>query len=241
MIKFFSPKKVNELRVDLHSHLIPGIDDGVKSIDESVKILRELSKIGIQKVVTTPHIAQEFYSNTPKIINEGLNEVRKAIEKEGIPLIIEAAAEYYIDSDFLRKVHDSTELLTFGDRNILVETPFINKPHFFEEAIFSLTSNGYKPVLAHPERYDFIQNDTDYLIKLKELGVLFQVTASSFMGYYSKAAKKVAEKMLQNKLIDFLGSDIHRMSHCETFIRFRQSNKYRKCLKLNLLNDQLLS
>ncbi len=239
MFGLFSDKNIDHIRVDFHSHLIPGIDDGVKSLDQALEVLKTLDAVGIEKVITTPHIASEFYQNDEAIIKKGLHQVSKALLDENISLQLEAAAEYYVDGVFFQDIKNGKELLTFGDRFVLIETPFINKPHFFEQVIFTITSAGYKPVFAHPERYEYVQQDPGYLPALKNMGVYFQVTASSFLGYYSTNAKKIAELMLKNNLIDFIGSDIHHMKHCEAYIKFRKSKTYRRCLQLNLLNNHL--
>jgi len=144
------------LEVDMHSHLIPGIDDGSKSMEESLELIKRLSSYGLQKIITTPHVMSEYYKNTPEIISMGLEDLRKAVKAEGISIEIEAAAEYYIDEILLEKIKDGKSLLTFGEKYILVETGFINKPQMLLETMFQLEMSGYKPILAHPERYQYL-------------------------------------------------------------------------------------
>src|SRR5690606_2489169 len=110
------------LEVDMHSHLIPGIDDGSKTMEESLNLVKRLSDYGLRKIITTPHIMSEYYRNTPEIISMGLEDLRRAVKNEGVSIEIEAAAEYYMDEIFLEKIKNGEEILTFGDNYILVET-----------------------------------------------------------------------------------------------------------------------
>ena len=141
-----APLDLSWLRVDMHSHLIPGIDDGSKSMEESLQLLRRLADFGLEKIITTPHIMSEYYKNTPEIIRMGLEDLRKAAKQEGIKIQIDAAAEYYIDEIFLEKVKAGEDLLTFGNQYILVETGFINKPQMLLDIFFHLEMAGYKPL-----------------------------------------------------------------------------------------------
>lgn len=241
MFGLFNKSTTTPLQVDLHSHLIPGIDDGCKTVEDSIEILKSLKEAGINKVITTPHIAQEFYPNTPEIIKEGLADVRKALESSGIDIQLEAAAEYYMDEHFLQMLRNDEPLLTFGDNLLLFETPFYNKPPFFDEVIFELVARGFIPVFAHPERYQYCNENREFLLKLKERNVRLQVNAGSLIGYYSGSIKKMAQWMMKNQLIDYLGSDIHNRKHLNAFIKFRDSKDYQKLLKLKILNDHLLT
>ena len=140
------------LQVDMHSHLIPGIDDGSKSMEESLGLIQRLAEYGLRKIITTPHIMSEYYRNTPEIIRMGLEDLKKAVSASKIQIEIEAAAEYYMDEIFLEKVKGGEEILSFGGGYILVETGFINKPQMLLDIIFHLEMAGFKPILAHPER-----------------------------------------------------------------------------------------
>lgn len=241
MFGLFKKTKLSSLKVDIHSHLIPGIDDGCKTMDESIALITALKEAGIKKIITTPHVAKEFYPNSPDIIMEGLMNLREELDNRGIDIQIEGAAEYYMDQYFLDMLKNDEPILTFGDKFLLFETPFINKPPFFDEVIFEMNSKGLKPVFAHPERYQYLFEDKNLLYSLKERNVKLQVNAGSFIGYYTPAIKKMALWMLKNDLIDFLGSDIHNGKHLNAFIKFRDSKDYQKLLKLKILNDQLLT
>lgn len=224
---------------DMHSHLIPGIDDGVKTVEESMNLITELYHLGFRKFITTPHIMTDFYKNTPKIINEGLAKVRDAIAKSGMPITIEAAAEYYLDEGFTSKV-DNEKLLTFGDNYLLFEISYINCPDNLREMLFKMQVQGYKPVLAHPERYPFWYNKFEEYQNLKDTGVLLQININSLSGYYSPMARKVAERMIDNNLVDFIGTDAHGTKHTDVLKKTLQTKYLQKLITSGkLLNSQL--
>lgn len=227
------------LRTDLHSHLIPGIDDGSKSMEESLSLLQGMETLGYTKVITTPHIMIDAYRNTPKIIRSGLNDLRQASAKAGINVEIEAGAEYYLDeglSDHLR----SGDVMSIAGKYFLFETSYISKPIQMEEMIFEISSAGYVPVLAHPERYRYIKDPQKEFGRLKALGVLFQVNINSFGGHYGKGAKKNAEYLSKNGLIDFLGSDIHHKKQVETLKDVFYSESYNEIFIHNTIRNTML-
>lgn len=234
------PADLSVLKVDVHSHFIPGIDDGAKTIEDSIALITEFQNLGYQKVITTPHVMSDYYKNTPEIILSGLENVRKAARQAGLTIQIEAAAEYYLDPEF-EKLVDAKNLLTFGNNYVLFEMPFLSAPHNLYQCVFKLQANGYKPVLAHPERYSFWLNDFDKYIDLKEKGVLLQLNINSLTGHYSPETKKLAEKFIDLQMIEFLGSDCHNMNHA-ALMRHARVQKYLHKLvdSGNLLNTSLL-
>ncbi len=229
----------NFLEVDLHSHLIPGIDDGVKSWDESLSILSQLNELGYKKVITTPHIIQNYYPNTPDSIRQGTIELNKKIAEIDLSISVEAGAEYYLDDHFAKQVKNKQELLSFADGYILIETPFMNKPLFLEETIFNLQANGFKPILAHPERYTYLQNNLELVHSLTSLGLFMQVNISSLTGYYSKEAQKLAKYLIDTNQIHFLASDIHNQKHLNQVKKATKSKLFQRCRQLQLLNSTL--
>ena len=244
IFSFFNKKKESErgpvLKVDLHSHLIPGIDDGSQSMEESLSLLKGMEALGYEKVITTPHIMLDAYRNTPEIILNGLKTLREAAIKEGITLKIEAAAEYYLDDgfeDLLRK----GDILTIYENYLLFETSYFAKPLQLEEMIFSITSAGYIPLMAHPERYRYVKDPLKEYGRFKELGVMFQVNLNSFGGHYGKDAKQKANFLRKEGMIDFLGSDVHRIRQVKTLSEVFSSDAYRDIFRHNtILNDELI-
>ncbi|MBD8491074.1 capsular biosynthesis protein [Echinicola sp. CAU 1574] len=233
------PLSLDWMEVDMHSHLIPGIDDGSKSLNESIELIKRLQGYGLRKLITTPHVMTEFYKNTPEIISEGLTKVQEALKKEGIAIEIEAAAEYYLDEIFNEKLEKGEPLLTFGDNHILIETGFINKPRMLQETFFALETKGYKPIFAHPERYLYLHQDPELFDSLIEKGVLFQMNLLSLTGYYSKPVKQLAEKMIDRKAIKFVGTDCHNHRYLDALQHLPNSKYYSKLKALTLSNPQL--
>lgn len=224
------------LKCDVHSHFIPGIDDGAQTMEESVALIREFHKLGYKKIITTPHILTDGYKNTPEIILSGLEKVKVALKHEHIPMEMEAAAEYYLDFDFERKLKEE-KLLTFGSNYLLFEVSYVNSPDNLETIIFKLLTAGYKPVLAHPERYPFWMGNLEKYEKLKEKGVLFQLNINSLAGYYGDDSKETAEMLIEKNMIDFLGSDCHKLRHVEVM----HETVYQKLLQKLIESGKLLN
>ena len=216
------------VKTDMHSHLIPGIDDGAQTMEDSLQLVRKMYQLGYTKLVTTPHIQSEFYKNTPEIILSGLQQLREAIAGASIPVQVEAAAEYLLDDGFEEKMTDG-KLLSFSDKYILVELSYFNPHPNLKSFIFNLQVDGYKVILAHPERYTYWFNDFGKYEDLKDRGVFFQLNAVSLANYYPEPIKKFAEKLIDKGMIDFIGSDAHNMRYLEAL---EKSLKERSLAKL---------
>jgi protein-tyrosine phosphatase len=217
-----------KLGADIHSHLIPGIDDGSASLEESMGMIRELHALGYRKLITTPHIMSDAYRNTPEVIRKGLGELQDAAKAEGLDIVLEAAAEYYLDEIFAQTL-GSRELLTFGgdQKYILFETSYVASPMVLNDVVFELQTRGYKPVLAHPERYQYLWNEdaTEQVRNMRSRGILIQVNLTSFGGRYSKRAASIARDLAHEELIDFIGTDLHRPIQVDTLKKTYQSSK----------------
>ena len=206
------PVDLGILKCDVHSHFIPGIDDGAPTVVDSLELLRAMRELGYQKVVTTPHSMADGYRNAPEVILGGLEKLRRAVKEEGLDIEIEAAAEYYLDHDLMEKC-SAQKLLTFATDMVLFELPFISEPAVLLSAVFEMQTQGYRPVLAHPERYTFWHTDMGMMEKLKDRGVIFQLNAIALMGAYGPATKKAAEKIIDKGWYGLVGSDCHSMKH----------------------------
>jgi tyrosine-protein phosphatase YwqE len=224
---------------DIHSHLIPGIDDGVATMEESLAMIRGLSELGFKKLVTTPHVMSDFYRNTSGIILHGLSEVREAVEKAGIPVTLDAAAEYYLDENFLKKLKEEKMLCVSGNL-LLFEISYINPPDNLLSVAFDINVAGYTPLLAHPERYNYWASKPDEYKKLKEAGVLFQLNVNSLTGYYGIPSKKTAEWMIDEKMIDFIGSDLHGERHLTGLRKVVNEKYFRKLMAQGVGNSKLI-
>lgn len=240
---FFKKQKEKKrgpvLKVDLHSHFIPGIDDGSQSMEESLSLLKGMEALGYEKVITTPHIMIDVYRNTPRIIKEGLSALREAAKAEGIKLEIEAAAEYYLDEGFYDHLH-SDEVMSIHGKYLLFETSYATKPLQIEEMIFEISASGYIPLMAHPERYRYVSDPLKEYGRWKELGVLFQLDLNSLGGHYGKDAKKKAEILSNNGMIDFLGSDVHHLKQTKYLDDVFNSENYTKVWENNTILNHTL-
>jgi tyrosine-protein phosphatase YwqE len=207
-----TPVDLSVIGCDIHSHFIPGIDDGAKTLEESVQMVSELYKLGYKKIITSPHTMSDYYRNTSEIILSGSEKVKQALKEENIPIEFDAVSEYYLDYDFERKL-DEEKLLTFGNKHLLFEISYMNPPDNLFHVIFKMQLLGYKPVLAHPERYNFWHKDFEKYEAFIDKGVLLQMNINSLTGFYSLATKKIAEQMIDKNMISFLGTDCHHMGH----------------------------
>jgi protein-tyrosine phosphatase len=243
--KIFSTSKLSDaadmsaLVTDVHSHFIPGIDDGAKTMDDSLELIRSMSELGYRKVITTPHIMSDHYRNTPENILAGLEKVREAVLREKIDIKVDAAAEYYLDSEFDQKI-EGRKLLTFGKNYVLFELSFFSPPEILFDIIFKLQTHGYIPVLAHPERYSYWYGNLEQFKLIKERGALLQLNINSITGHYSAECKKTAEKLIDNNMVNFLGSDCHHTGHIDLINKARFAKHLHKLLESGLLLNATL-
>lgn len=227
------------LVADMHSHILPGIDDGAKNLEQSLELIKELYDMGYRRLTATPHIMGDFYKNTPAIIHEKLIKVQLAVSQRKWNIDIKAAAEYYLDEWFMEKLRREEPLLTFGDGYVLFETSYINQPVQLQEAIFLMKAQNYKPVLAHPERYIYLHDNFDRLKEIYELGVYLQININSLSGYYSVPAQMIAEKLIDNRMVHFAGTDCHSMKHIQSLHASQGKKYYAKLLTLELFNNTM--
>ena len=233
------PADLSVLRVDVHSHFIPGIDDGAQTLAQSIELLTAMRELGYRKVVTTPHSMADGYRNTPEIILGGLEKLRAEVERVGLDMSVDAAAEYYLDHELEQKVA-TRKVLTFGDDLLLFELPFISEPAILRTVIFQMQTQGYRPVLAHPERYGFWYNDFGRYEDLKSRGVLFQLNTVALAGAYGPQAQRTAERLIDAGHYELLGSDCHHLGHVEAIRRSLTSPYLHKLLQSGkLLNHTL--
>lgn len=210
-------KEVNLARIgmDIHSHMIPGIDDGVETIEEAVMMVQKLQELGYSHAYTTPHVMWDCYRNTNEIILSGLEDVRHACKKAGLTVQLHAAAEYFIDEHFVHTLNTDKDFLTLPGNRILVELPYSTPLMNASETLFKIIEKGFQPVLAHPERYTYFYSDPSVYKKLSDQGCELQVNVLSLGGYYGENVHKMATWLLKNDLITFLGTDAHRMQHLD--------------------------
>lgn len=229
------------LYADMHSHFIPGIDDGPQELEQSLGLVRSMAGLGYRKLITTPHINADFFPNTPQRILQALAPLQQAITNEGIGIEIQAAAEYMIDFGFMDLLRQDQPFLTLGNNNhVLVEMGYVQVSPMLDEALFKLQAKGYVPVLAHPERYVFYHDAPLSLFEgLKNKGCLFQLNVIALSGYYGKTVQLIAEKLLYAGLYDYCGSDIHHERHFRALSSLLKAKIYPKIKHYNFLNSKL--
>lgn len=242
MLHWFRKKKTTPappITTDLHSHLLAGIDDGVQTLEQAEEIILYFQRLGYNRFITSPHVMSDAYRNSSEGILAKLAELRQHLQQKNINVTVDAAAEYYLDETVMGMLETSKPILTFGAKYLLFETNFLTEPLNLKEFIFLATSKGYKPVLAHPERYLYLQQHWDKVEDLRDRGVLFQVNISSVTGYYSKGAQVTAHKLIDNGWLHFLGSDCHNLQHVKLVEAAQNMKYYQKALSLPLLNNTL--
>ena len=212
------------LKTDMHSHLLPGIDDGSPDIETSLLLIRGLVNLGFTKLITTPHIMNDMYPNTPTIIAEKSEELRSAIEKADIEVELSAAAEYYID-EFFEEYIQSEKLLCVAGNKVLVEQSMMQEYPRFKEVMYELRLKGYTPIIAHPERYVYYYDKRHEFQWLKDAGCLLQVNILSLQGYYGKMERKLAEYLFKEQLVDLLGTDCHHERHLNRLNKFNEESQ----------------
>jgi protein-tyrosine phosphatase len=204
--------------VDIHSHLLYGLDDGAKTLDDSISMISQLKNIGFSKVITTPHIMEGMYPNTNNTIGRKLEETKIFLNQNNMEIPLHAAAEYMIDHSFYNSLTDE-KILTLKDRWVLVELSYLIPPIQLYECIYELLLRGYEPILAHPERYSYFFNNPSEYENLKKAGLYFQLNLLSMVGYYGKETQQMAEKLLAKGFIDFVGTDIHNQVQLSCFYK----------------------
>ncbi len=220
MFSFFKQKKEATtvdnyfpFTTDIHSHILPGIDDGSPDVETSIALIKGLMKVGVTRSVATPHIIGDLYRNNADTISGALQKLRAELEKQQIKFEVDAAAEYMLDGYFFELINNKTKLLTIKDDFVLTEFSYSSMPDHPEKMSFAIITEGYKPVLAHPERYFYYHNNYKLYHHLKDLGFFLQVNLLSLTGYYGKDVAKAAQYILKNDLASFVGTDMHHFKH----------------------------
>lgn len=244
MFNFFKRKKKELIsngtfpfNTDIHSHILPGIDDGAPDIETSIKLVKGIQALGIRKTVATPHVISDLYRNTPETINAALHELKTACVNEKIDIEITAAAEYMLDDYFLKLLRSGSPLLKIHSNIILTEQSYATPSSNLNEISFELVSAGYRPIMAHPERYHYYHGNNEEYTHLKDMGFLLQVNLLSLTGYYGKPAAKAAKYLLDNDMADFVGTDMHHERHLSILSDLDTQELFAKHLSKRKFND----
>lgn len=226
----------SSIGIDMHSHLIPGVDDGAKDVQDSIQLISGLKELGFHHLITTPHTLQDIHPNTTETLKNAHSLLEGKLP-DGITLNL--SSEYYLDEQFHNQLSEGNLMPLPGNR-LLVEFSQISRPHDLEEVFFDLGIKGYQIILAHPERYLFFHKQFDYYKRIKEMGVELQVNALSLTEHYGKHIKSIAEKLIEKDMIDFIGTDIHHVRHLEGLKRVPLTKHFERLVDSGLLKNTTL-
>lgn len=218
------------VQTDMHSHILPGIDDGSPDLKTSIQLVRGLMALGVTRSIATPHIIGDMYRNNPETIGQALKKLKDELKRQQLQFELSAAAEYMLDSYFFELLQSGQPLLTIKDNILLTEFSYASRPDDPGKLSFAIITAGYTPILAHPERYPYYYGNLKMIHRLAELGFLLQVNLLSLTGYYGKEAAKVAQYMIKNELVSFIGTDMHHDRHLKALSDPRNRALFHKYL-----------
>ena len=243
MFNFFKIKNTEPVELfvhtDIHCHLVPGIDDGQKEAESAADLVAREYNWGIRRIITTPHVTQDTFENTPETISDAFAKLRSAVEERGTDIELLHSAEYRIDGFFQEQL-EAGNVNPMPNRYLLVENSFIQEAWHLDELLFDLKIRGFRPILAHPERYSYYFSKRQRYEQLHNAGTLFQVNLLSLAGHYGKEVKHMAEFLVENNMVDFVGTDMHNHTHCDAIEAYMATKDYRRhaaALAPRVLND----
>jgi len=247
MLKFFSRSKpkgprfdYSLLNADMHSHLLPGIDDGAEDIEHSLELIKGMRELGYKKLITTPHVMWDMYQNSHEIIRSKLALVQEAVSQQGIDVEIHAAAEYFLDEHVEELLRDKEPLMTISGKMVLAEFSMAFPAMNIKDLLFEMQMQGYQPVIAHPERYIYLERDKEFYSELRDTGCLFQLNLLSLGGHYGRSVTELAQYLLKNGYYNLIGTDLHHGGHLEGLQRFEMIAPLKKLIdEGKILNSQL--
>jgi protein-tyrosine phosphatase len=218
MFKLFSKSKpvkapFEKLKTDMHSHILPGIDDGAQDLTMSLELIRGMKELGYSRLIATPHVMWDMYQNTRDGILDVLDEMRDVLAEQEIDIELHAAAEYFLDEHVMRLLKKKEPLLVFGDRMVLTEFSMASPPIDLKQMLFEMRMQDYQPVIAHPERYIYLEHNKEFYDELKDAGYLFQLNLMSLAGVYGRSVQQLAHYIAGKGYYDLLGTDLHNQKH----------------------------
>lgn len=248
MLNFFTRSKsanskfdFSILKADMHSHLLPGIDDGAPDLETSLQLIRGMSAMGYSKLITTPHVMWDMYKNTREIILDKLGLLQSAVQKEGLNIEIHAAAEYFLDDYVAGLLKNKEPLLTVSGKMVLVEFSLAQPSMSLKDILFEMQMQGYQPIIAHPERYIYMEGNKEFYDELKDIGCLFQLNLLSLTNHYGKSVSNLAQYLIKKDYYDLVGTDLHHFRHLEALSNNIISPMLEKLMKSGkIINPQLI-
>jgi len=241
MFSFFSKKAPVKLwfSTDIHCHILPGIDDGSPNAERSVELIERMQQWGIQRIFASPHVTQGSFCNTPETIAAARVCLQQALDERDNKLVLGNSAEYRLD-DLFAEHREKGILLTLPGNRLLVENSFVQEPLSFDNLLFSLQVDGFRPILVHPERYYYYYSTPERYRAIHNAGVEFQINLLSLSGYYGKDERRIAEKLIDMGLVDYIGTDLHGHRHADSidaYLGSRECKRHRAALENMVKND----
>ena len=247
MFKFFSRSTTasgravfSPLKADMHSHLIPGIDDGSPDLETSLKLIRGMMELGYSKLITTPHIMWDMYKNTRADIVQKLDLLRNAVKEEKMDIELAVAAEYFLDDHVAELLKNNEPMLTFGENMVLVEFSMAHPPMSLKDILFDMEMHGYLPVIAHPERYIYLEGAKEFYQELKDIGCRFQLNLLSLGNFYGRSAHELANYLIKKEFYELVGTDLHHPRHLEALQNPALASPLKKLLDSGKITNDLL-
>jgi protein-tyrosine phosphatase len=245
MFSFFKKSKTNfeNLQIDFHNHILPGIDDGAKDVSDSYNLRIGLQERGFERCVYTPHIYSEIHPNNPETISNAYHTLFENSTYSNAFKNDSFAAEYMIDENFKDALNSNNPLLCIKDKKVLIEFSTLQLPFFAEETIFNLRLLGYTPIIAHPERYNYMHKNANSGLtfnQLKDMGCEFQLNLLSIVGMYGELSKEIAIYLLKYDFYDYAATDVHNTFHIRHLDKLIQSTIWNKWSKYPFKNQNLI-
>ncbi len=227
--------------VDMHNHILPGIDDGAANLEITVDLVKQYQELGYTKIIATPHTMGDYYPNTASSILTAYKKLQKELLDRNITGIeIKAASEYMIDLEFEEMIDRGDQLLTFNDNHILIEMSYLRESENLNEVLYKLQLKNFMPILAHPERYSFYLSDFEKYYAIKNQGVKFQLNMLALTDHYGSKIKKTAMRLLKENMYDYIGIDTHRIDHLEKVANIKIPQKFKRNINNLLENNKEL-
>ena len=247
LFNIFSKKKSDPnatlfYHTDVHCHILPGVDHGSQDVIQSLEMLRAELAMGINRVVLTSHVTADTFENTPESLNAAFEILKKAVADAGLPIELHVSAEYRLD-DYWNAQWAKGAVLPMPGNYLLLENSFLQERLDMDQFIFEVQSKGYKPILAHPERYAYYSMRRERLVKLHAAGVKFQVNVLSLSGYFGHGARDLAQWLIKEHMVDLLGSDMHNIEHAMIIKEYIGSKDWQRQLPLLMahnINDSVV-
>jgi tyrosine-protein phosphatase YwqE len=226
---------------DVHCHILPGVDHGSQNVEMSLQMLEAEMDMGIDRVICTSHVTAETFENTVESLTGAGKALQQAIDAAGFDIKIYVSAEYRLD-EYWNKEYSAGHILAMPGNYILLENSFQQELLELDDTMFDLQVKGYKPILAHPERYGYYGHRHSRYEQLHNAGVKFQINILSLAGYFGTGARDNALWLIENNFVDMLGTDMHNLDHAQIIKKYLQTKEWRKLserLEGHILNDYI--